>query len=175
MGKLVKIEKLFPFTKEEIAQIKTGFSPSLDELWFPYSDIDPKDLDCFYEKDKPEENKKVYVSYIGNPAYWDWMIKDRIKLDSYDYGFCDNATQARLYAEEQMKNDDREYCIILEAFDAQADYGEKFYYRNGPYIGKIPHQTKYDNTLYDVNIPKNVKIMFHFYIIYPKKEKNNGK
>ena len=65
MGKLVKIEKLFPFTKEEIAQIKKGFSPSLDELWFPYSDIDPKDLDCFYEKDKPEENKKVYVSFIG--------------------------------------------------------------------------------------------------------------
>lgn len=70
----------------------------------------------------------------------------------------------------QMKDDDREYCIVLEPFDAQADYDEKFYYRNDHYIGKIPHQTKYDNTLYDVDIPENVKIMFHFYIIYPKKE-----
>ena len=69
-----------------------------------------------------------------------------------------------------MKDDDREYCIVLEPFDAQADYDEKFYYRNDHYIGKIPHQTKYDNTLYDVDIPENVKIMFHFYIIYPKKE-----
>lgn len=107
MGKLVKIEKIFPFTKKEINQIKTGFSPSIDELWFPYSDIDPMDLNCFYEKDNPEENKMVYVSYIGNPAHWDWMIEDRLILDSYDYGFCDNATQARLYAEEQMKDDDR--------------------------------------------------------------------
>lgn len=172
MGKLVNIEKLFPFTEEEINQIKTGFTPSINELWFPYSDIDPMDLDCFYKKDKPEENKNVYVSYIGNPAHWDWMIKDRIELDNYDYGFCDNATQARLYAEKLMKYDNRDYCIALVPFEARNDYYEKFYWANGPYIGEMPHEQPEMNyeTLEDITIPKNVKIMFHFYIIYPKKE-----
>ena len=100
------------------------------------------------------------------------MIKDRIKLDSYDYGFCDNATQARLYAEKIMKNDPRDYCIALVPFKASNDYYEKFYWANGPYVGEMPHEEPEMNyeTLEDITIPENVKIMFHFYIIYPKKE-----
>ena len=74
--------------------------------------------------------------------------------------------------EKLMKYDNRDYCIALVPFEARNDYYEKFYWANGPYIGEMPHEQPEMNyeTLEDITIPKNVKIMFHFYIIYPKKE-----
>lgn len=176
MGQLVSIEKIFPFTEEEINQIKTAYEPPIENIWFPYSNIELSELDDFYVKDNPADNMLVFVSCIGNPAHWDWMIKDRIKLDSYDYGFCDNATQARLYAERIMNNDPRDYCIALVPFKASNDYYEKFYWANGPYVGEMPHEQPEMNyeTLEDITIPERVKIMFHFYIIYPKRRQNNA-
>ena len=177
MGQLVSIEKIFPFTEEEINQIKNAGETPIENIWFPYSEIVPSDLDDFYVKDNPADNKLVFVSCIGNPHHWNWMLTDRIQHDMYEYGFCDNATQARLYAEKIMKNDPRDYCIALVPFKASNDYYEKFYWANGPYIGEMPHEEPEMNyeTLEDITIPERVKILFHFYIIFPKQENENVK
>ena len=85
----------------------------------------------------------------------------RVKISGY--GFSDNASQAIHYAEEEMKDTNEEYCIVLVPFKPTNDMDEKFCYRNGPYLGvleKPPHE----NTLYGVEIPDNMYFMFHFYI-----------
>ena len=72
MGQLVSIEKIFPFTEEEINQIKNAGETPIENIWFPYSEIVPSDLDDFYVKDNPADNKLVFSrqeSWSGLPCF----------------------------------------------------------------------------------------------------------
>ena len=60
MGQLVSIEKIFPFTEEEIKQIKNAGETPIENIWFSYSNIEPSDLDDFYIKDNPVDNQLVF-------------------------------------------------------------------------------------------------------------------
>ena len=168
MGKLVPLNKIFCFTKEDKKSIEEAFKlkDSFDENVFPYSEI--PDKDCIYTKDDCN-TKLAYVSYIGDLYNWDWMFLERgFRIVMSGYGFSDNASQVIHYAKKEMKDDDKDYCILLRPFKPTNDMDEKFCYRNGPYIGvleKPPHES----TLYGVKIPKDMDIMFQF-SIYTKKE-----
>lgn len=170
MVKLVNVNKIFPFTKEEIKVIKNIFNTKepFKELLFSYSLLPDKEKDIYTKDDC--NTKLAFISYIGNIYNFRWMFLERgINIDLEYYGFCDNASQAIHYAEENIK-DNYEHCIVLEPFKPNNDMDEKFCYGNGPYIGvlKKPH---YENTLYGVEIPKNMEVMFHFYIFKQNKIK----
>ena len=174
MGTLVHINKIFPFTEDEIKTIKGAYKENPPRLWFSYSEV--TDKECIYTKDDCNTDL-AFISMIGKPNLWDWMLNERgLKIKMTGYGFSDNASQAIKYAEQEMKDSDKEYCIVLIVFKPTNDMNEKFCYGNGPYLGVL-EKPPFESTLYGVHIPENMKFMFHFYIFTQEKidrRPNNG-
>lgn len=166
---LVHIDKIFPLSEQDSEAICTAFTPRLSEPWFCYDELCEEDRAVLYEPDNGDTSL-VFVSLCGNPYNWTWLYGAESPVEMVDYGFCDNGSQTVRRAAETMKNDNRDYCIALVPFETSNDYDDKFYYRNGDYIGSMPHEdTNYEtHTLEDVTIPDRVKIMFHFYILARK-------